>query len=74
MIQSILRRTFAVLIAGLLFLTATALIAQEPPSQPVPPTPAPSEVSPSVPQSAPSNEETISIQFPHTSVAEVLTV
>ena len=74
MIQPILRRTFALLIAGPLFLHASFLIAQDAPSQPVPPTPAPSQVSPSVPQSAPSNEETISIQFPHTSVAEVLTV
>ena len=69
MIQPILRRTFALLIAGPLFLHASVLIAQDAPSQPVPPTPEPSQVSPSVPQSAPSNEETISIQFPHTSVA-----
>ena len=74
MIHHTIRETFAVLIAALLFLTTSALIAQEPPSQPAPLMPASSQTSPSVPQAAPSNEETISIQFPHTSVAEVLTV
>ena len=74
MIHYTIRESSAALIAALLFLSTSALIAQVPPAQPLAPNPASSQASPSIPQAAPSNEESISIQFPHTSVAEVLTV
>jgi len=80
---------FTLLLAGFLLPLHTTLIAQVPqlpvdPSQngqsPIaqplstPGTPSSPQDLPSVPQPTTSSNETISIQFPHTSVAEVLTV
>lgn len=74
MIKLPLLATSTLLLAWLLLFPHSASIAQVPVPQSARGTLPSSANTPPIPQPATSGEETISIQFPHTSVAEVLTI